>query len=137
MWCLSNNYINQPTRCTIFMYLFYNFFYNSPCFERPFRSSFMIYCILLLCTNHANVSNCSVLRLYPTTVTSVEEALVNCSQRVIDNHQNTSYLKKPSYVCRNVQSAIHLPVQTLQGCHRVYMLQCTVSFFLADGIFKR
>ena len=41
------------------------FLSNSTCFERPFRSSSGVNDLLYLqlCTNHANVSNCSVLRL--------------------------------------------------------------------------
>ena len=49
------------------MYLFYNFFYNSTCFEQPFRPSSGVRDLLYLqlCTNRANVSNCLVLRLEP------------------------------------------------------------------------
>ena len=41
------------------------FVYNSARFERPFRSSSGVYDLLYLqlCTDHADVSNCSVLRL--------------------------------------------------------------------------
>ena len=58
-------YINKPTRCTFCMYLFYNFCTTLHVSNDHFvnHQAFMIYCILQLCTNHANVSNCSVLRL--------------------------------------------------------------------------
>ena len=62
---IITNYVNKPTSCTFCMYLFCNFW-------RTLRVSndhsvhhqeFMICCILQLCTNHANVTNYSVLRL--------------------------------------------------------------------------
>ena len=49
-----------------FLYVFIlQFLYNSTCFERPFRSpsAFHNLLYLQLCTNRANVSNCSVLEL--------------------------------------------------------------------------
>ena len=59
------NYINKQTRCTFCMYLFYNFCTTLHVSSDHFvhHQAFMIYCILQLCTNRANVSNCSVLRL--------------------------------------------------------------------------
>ena len=48
-----------------FLYVFIlQFLYNSTCFERSFRSSSVHNLLYLqLCTNRANVSNRSVLRL--------------------------------------------------------------------------
>ena len=49
-----------------FLYVFIlQFMYSSTCFELPFRSSPGVHDLLYLqlCTNHANVSNCLVLRL--------------------------------------------------------------------------
>ena len=49
-----------------FVYVFIlQFCCTSTCFERPFRSSSGVHDLLYLqlCTSHANVSNCSVLRL--------------------------------------------------------------------------
>ena len=58
--CIVINYINKPTR-----YTFYVSLYNSTWFERLFRSSSGVRNLLylLLCTNHSNVPNCSVLQL--------------------------------------------------------------------------
>ena len=53
-----NNYINKPTRSTFCMYLFYNFCTTLHVSNDHFvhHQEFMIYCILQLCTNRANVS---------------------------------------------------------------------------------
>ena len=61
--CIVTNYMNKPTRCTFCTYLFYNFYATLRVSKDHFvhHQEFMIYCILQLCTNHANVSNCSVL----------------------------------------------------------------------------
>ena len=51
-----------------FLYLFIlQFMYNSACFERQLRSSSGVHDLLYLqlCTNHANVPNCSVLPFQP------------------------------------------------------------------------
>ena len=62
--CIVTNYINKPTRCAFCMYLFCNFCTNLHVSNDHFirHQEFMIYCILQLCTNRANVSNCSVVR---------------------------------------------------------------------------
>ena len=62
--CIVTNYINKPTRCTFCMYLFYNFCTTLHVSKDHFvhHQEFMIYCILQLCTKHANVSKCLVLK---------------------------------------------------------------------------
>ena len=60
-----NIYLNKPTRCS-FLYVFIlKFFVHSTCFEWPFLSSSGVRKLLYqqLCTNHANMPNCSVWRL--------------------------------------------------------------------------
>ena len=60
------NLLYKQTNKMYFLYVFIlQYFYNSTCLERPFRSSSEVYDLLYLelSTNHANFSNCSVLRL--------------------------------------------------------------------------
>ena len=62
---LLSSSINKPTRCTFCMYLFYNFCTILHVSNDHFvhRQEFINLLYLQLCTNRANVSNCSVLRL--------------------------------------------------------------------------
>ena len=59
------NSIKGPTRCTFCMYLFYNFCTTLHVSNDHFvhRQEFVNLLHLQLCTDRANVSNCSVLRL--------------------------------------------------------------------------
>ena len=62
---VHRNQLHKQTNKMDFLYVFIlQFLYNSTCFERPFRSSSGVHDLLYmqLCTNHANVSNWSVLR---------------------------------------------------------------------------
>ena len=67
--CIVTNYINKPTRWAFCMYLFYNLCTTLHVSNGHFvhHQEFMIYCILQLCTNSANVSNCFVLIMYNST----------------------------------------------------------------------
>ena len=62
-----NQLLNKPTRCTFCMYLFYNLFVTLHVSNDYFvhLQEFINLLYLQLCTNHANVPNCSVLRLEP------------------------------------------------------------------------
>ena len=62
---IVTSYINKPTRYTSCMYLFYNFCTTLHVSKDHFvhNREFMIYCTVQLCTNRADVSSCSVLRL--------------------------------------------------------------------------
>ena len=62
---LSSNSINKPTRRTFCMYLFYNLFVTLHVSNDYFvhHQEFINLLYLQLCTNHANVPNCSALRL--------------------------------------------------------------------------
>ena len=54
---IVTNYIHKPTRCTFCMYLFYNLCTTLHVSNDHFvhHQEFIIYCILQLCTNRANV----------------------------------------------------------------------------------
>ena len=60
-----NQFYKQPARCTFCMYLFYNLFatlhVSNDCFVHHQQFINLLY--LQLCTNRANVPNCTVLRL--------------------------------------------------------------------------
>ena len=61
--CIVTNSINKPTSCTFCMYLFYNLFVTLRASNDHFvhYQEFINLLYLQLCTNRANVSNCSVL----------------------------------------------------------------------------
>ena len=63
--CIVTNSTNKPTRCTFCMYLFYNLLVTLHVSKDYFvhHQVFINLLYLQLCTNHANVPNCSVLRL--------------------------------------------------------------------------
>ena len=59
--CIVTNYVNGPTRCTFFIYLFYNFHVHSICFEWSSHSSSGVNGGVLYYTalhNRANMSSC-------------------------------------------------------------------------------
>ena len=62
---VHRNQLYKQTYKMQFLYVFItHYLYNSTCFERPFHSSSEVLNLLYLqfCTNHANVSNCSVYK---------------------------------------------------------------------------
>ena len=71
-----------------FLYVFIlQFLSNSTCFERPFHSSPGV-CDLLylkLCTNHANVSNCTRLHGLYRAADTVNHKLLVMNKMVIQN----------------------------------------------------
>ena len=83
------------------MYLFYNFCTTLHVSSDRFfhHQEFMIYCILQLCTNHSNVSNCSVLRLEGRAVRHVCMA---CTE--LQNTVNHELLMMNEMVVRNMYS---------------------------------
>ena len=74
VWNISRSNIKwarlhkQPNMMHFLCVFILQFVYNSKCFERPFRSPSAVHDLLYLqlCANHADVSNCWLLRLGPT-----------------------------------------------------------------------
>ena len=67
--CIVTNSTNRPTRCSFLYVLILQYFCTTLHVSNDhfvYHQEFMIYCILQLGTNRANVPDCSVLRLVPT-----------------------------------------------------------------------